>query len=734
MKKARFIGTKVIVIMLCVLLSGCAQDAGLEYIIPSTMESTNTGTVAKNDKYTLLWDDTKKCVLLSDNATQQIWATTPYEYFLGEDTNLSLNSPLYIQYFDFTDGSLQVAKAYACIEEDTVSSQKLEDGIKVTFYFQEAEVTVSVLFVLREDSLQVSVNTRDIEESGKTQLISISLTPYLCSSENRQDRSSYLFIPSGSGALMYTDKELESNSRIFSQEVYGNDRARVLLDHPADEEPIRMPVFGVKKDDRALCGIIEKGAEAARIETDAGNRRNGYSTVYATFYVRGYDYLERVLGNERSDATIYAKTIPNDTEFTVGYYPLNKEKAGYVGMAECYRTYLLKTNGLEKSSIGQQPYHITLLGAAQTKQFLLGVPYMSLYPLTTWEQAQFIVSDLINQTKQKPHAVLKGFGQTGVDVGQIAGGFGFASKLGGEKKRQHIEEYCRKENIPLFTDFEIVYFKKSGYGFDATFNVAKTANLQAAAFRPLKKNVRVEDKSLPKVKLLQRSQLVKAMSKLLKTMNNKVSGLSFSSLAAIAYSDYNTPLYYVKGGMADQVQSLLKTTKQSGHALSLSAANSYGAGIADSVINTPLQNGGYETLDETVPFYQIVFHGYTSLYSEPLNLALNADKLLLRAIEAGVSPSFTLSYSYDISLADSNNSSFYGMLYDNHKTEIFRTVQATSDYYQRIQNAQIVNHEILAENLRKTTFDNGVCVYVNYGDRDITVDGLLIKSQSYAYQ
>ena len=100
------------------------------------------------------------------------------------------------------------------------------------------------------------------------------------------------------------------------------------MDNPGREEPIRLPVFGVKSGSNALFAIIERGDGAARVNALAGNPRNGYSTVYATFYVRGYNNAEWDTRKEIQGSVLYKDVVllsekwPEDKEFAVGYYPL----------------------------------------------------------------------------------------------------------------------------------------------------------------------------------------------------------------------------------------------------------------------------------------------------------------------------------------------------------------------------------------------------------------------------
>ena len=64
---------------------------------------------------------------------------------------------------------------------------------------------------------------------------------------------------------------------------------------------------------------------------------------------------------------------------------------------------------------------------------------------------------------------------------------------------------------------------------------------------------------------------------------------------------------------------------------------------ADVVLNAPLYRQRLlDMTDETVPFYQLVFHGYAAYAGAPLNLSYDFETDLLRLIEYGGTPYFQL--------------------------------------------------------------------------------------------
>lgn len=719
-----------ILMIVCVslLLSSCAEESEIKYSVPDTMANVEDKVIAENDKYSLEWDDKKKCVFMRSLDSGFVWSTTPYDYYLAGGSNYNLCSPIMIEYYNTEDGSINTLNASECIDYGMVSAQKTQNGIKVSFYFDEVKITVSVLYTLREDSLLISFNTSDIEEAGTNQLLNVSLAPYLCAVKNTENRSSYLFVPSGSGALMYTDTSPNENPRSFSGEVYGNDPVRKQLAIAGAEEPIRLPVFGAKNGGNALFSVIEKGDGAARINALSGNPANGYSAVYATFNVRGYNNAELGTGS----TIILSKSKPNDFEFAVGYYPLTGENADYSGMADCYRKILKNTEKLKMSKQKQAGFHINVLGGAEIDTYTLGIPHKSLLSLTTFSEAREILEELVKTVERKPEVKLSGFGKTGLNAGKVAGGFEFANALNKNKGQQDLEKYCGSENISLFTDFDLICFSQSGNGFSVLKNSALTANMQGSALYPVKRNVLTENEEARKIRILERSKLVKAADKLADFCDERISGVGLSSLGKTAYSDYSEEKYMLKGYLFEQMCDVL--SKFQNHNITLSAANGYAAGLADSITDVPLQNGSYDALDETVPFYAMVYRGSIPLYSTPINLSPNPKAQLLNAVEAGVSPSFMLSRTYDSDLSVSDSAPSSRIVFKNNKGLICNIVEASAGFFEKISDAVIISHKTIQTGVTQTLFDNGVSVTVNHNDTAVKTEKNEIAAMSFIFE
>lgn len=705
----------LIAVLLCVstMLSGCksADKPSSSYNSNAKISSVSSETLAQNDNYELSWSDSGKCVILKELSTGKIWSGIPYEYLLEGGMSASLNSTLNIKIMNNTNRETTLIRGYlGAIQNGKVSAEKIKNGIKVTYYFDEYKISVPISYILTDDYLSVSLDAKEITEGTDYYLMAVSVAPFLCSASNTSS-DDYIFVPSGSGALMYAEENAEG-SRQYSGEVFGTDASRPVPIVLTDEEPVRLPVFGIKSGSNAIVGILDNGASSVLIEAEAGNTKTHYSNVYPIFYVRGYDVFEEA----HSDLTLASELHSKDI-FSVRYYTLSGEKADYNGMAQCYKHYLTETKALKKSELQQSPYSITVLGAVKTTASILGIPYQKLNAMTTFKQSSDILNELLELSNEKPAVLLKGFGEGGIGLDdKLAGGYSFPSVLGSNKERNAFEKLCADNEISLFTDFDLIHFNKSANGFSKVSDAAKTAVLMVAEGHLIKDPLRQYDLA-SEYRFLKRSLISDAVDKLIMFSEKQdISGISVYSLGDISYSDYTEQKYYAKGDTDADVKKHLEKLLKSERNIA-SGSNSCAAAVADTVFGVPISHGDYDAFDERIPFYQMVFGGFKPIYTSGSNLCDNFDKQLALAASSGTGFDFTVIAKYDVSFMENNLTELYAALFVDNKELIEKLLK--TDYPKLINSvsgASIVSYEMISSAVARTIYDNGVTVYTNLTD------------------
>ncbi|MEE1314148.1 MAG: DUF5696 domain-containing protein [Faecalimonas sp.] len=701
----------VLMALTAACLAGCGEKGSAnDYDKENKIESVSTQTAASNDKFELKWDDAAKCVLLESKETGEVWSDIAYDAYLEGSTSARANSPISITYEEMTGLTWDTAYSYDSSGEVRIASELVEDGICVTYYFDHFEIAIPVTYKLRSDSVTVSVDGAKIQEKAEQyRLVAVNLTPYFASCANSEDN--YLFVPSGSGALMYTN-ETADGTRKYTQEVYGIDAAKKVLTYYADEAAVRLPVFGAKDAGSAMLGIIEEGAGAAYIEGQAGYERLGISNVGATFYFRGSDTFRHPYYATGNSVTTRVSEEHSTQKVSVAYYPLLGEDADYNGMAAKYRAYLLENDLLEKAEEEAPAYAVTLQGGTTEKKSFVGITYDSLTALTKYEQANKILRELSEELQAVPAVRMEGYGDNGLAAGTASGGAGYDGVFGSKKEQKNLQAFCEENNIPLFWDMNLIQYSKSGMGVS---KAAKTAILQAAERYPVTA-LREFDEENP-YKLAARESLAKAMEKALKKADKyNHTGVSFASLGELAYGDYNDMKYAVKAGMEDDVTAMLKEAAKDNRLVATAGANWYAACAADYVFDAPTGNGAYDVLDEQIPFYQMVFHAYKPLYTEAVNLAENADRQVMLAAAGGMGLGYTLTAEYNANSAELESNQLYGTVYTDNKALLKAKLVENGyfEYYKQVAASPIVRYELLGDGISATHFENGIVLYANH--------------------
>ena len=714
MKLKRCLALLLLAAMLGGLLSACTagvQTSSLGgFSLPEQLKTIKSGVVAENDRVSLNWDMDTVSLQLTDKATGEIWSSIPYGYYRSENAGNNyvqngLRSSLYITY---ENGEKHVEVEHNSFRHaQYITAQKIEGGVQLTYYFSNAEVSVPVRYTLEEDGMSATVDVKNITE-GKYKILSVSVLPFFCSAENTDDN--YLFVPSGSGALMMTD-DVERSTRRYSEQVYGVDASATPVFRNTAQNTVRLPVFGAKNGDHAMLAVISAGAEMATVNAVAGDEQYGYSAAYATFSLRGLatTYIGNSWGGANTVKQYSAEVINVDP--SVRYILLDKKNADYNGMAAAYRSYLKNTAGLQED-IGTPDLMLNILGGVPVRKLFMGVPYESMSVMTSFADAKNILSDIQDQTGASMTVNLKGFGGSGLEAGELGGGFEADSAFGGQKALNALTQWCKDNHIDSFFDYDLVFFRDSGNGFSVRESATSAALIRATHFDY---DIVTHQQTGEAMYLVNRYAMATSAKKVTELVKRQgTTGAGISTLSNVAYSDYHSRNYYCKAHMSDDVQRLMNTLDAAGLKTFGEQANAYAAVKLDYIYDTPTKSSGFYALDMDIPFYQMVFRGSVGISGGAINLAQDPQTEFLKTVATGSSLGYTLCQSAERDVLLSNHSAVGSSIYSGLSEQIVAYTKQAQPLLDKVRTASIVSYEKNG-NVSKTVFDNGVVLYVNYG-------------------
>lgn len=694
-------------------LSGCGESKTQSYNRKAHIDSVETSVVASNDKLVLKWDDNAKCILLENKITGKVWSPIPYDKYLTGEVSSTLN--IYVQ--EMQSYQREMFSSDDIIGKDKISCKKVDNGVEVTYYFDKVKISIPLTYTLREDSMLLTIDASKVVEGDNNYRLYYAAPATKLCSVLQSEQDAYMFVPFGSGGIVNTTAQPDGQKKV---DAYNKNVAALSTTNAIDPaESGGMQVFGIKDKGDAILGIAEDCAGGVGLNISAGDLQSDYSNIYPVFYFVDFDDVKGRAANSGDVRQLSERT---QAKMSVGFYPLSGEEANYNGMARRYRKYLEDNDYIREKSNNDEftsPYSVTMVGGVKTTSSIVGIPVSTLKTTTTFNEAESIVSDLIDYIGVKPVIRLQGFGNSGINYGEIAGGYEFASKFGSDKKRILLEEYCKKNNIPIYTQFEMIKFSKSGSGFSYAFDAAKTATLHVAQTSGV--NVPLRDaNSNNTYRLLARAKLSKAVDKLISFAEKKdISGISVSSLGEISYSDYSDGSKYsttnrMQEDTKEYIGRLLKTKRS----VAGSASTYFAAGLVDTVFEAPLETSGMYQVEYDIPFYQMVFADVTPLYSAPINTDSNPQRKIMLAAASGTGLGFSVVSEFEKSYMENNVYDLYACVYEKNKDFIRDTVKDYNKVYKAVSGSKISSFEYIDNFVSKTTFENGTVVYANHSSKE----------------
>ena len=717
------------------ILSGCGGTKSVgtmsKKFKAAGVSDTVNGVVAENINYQLIWNDDEKCISVYDKRDGSVFTTTKNEvsdevdeFGLPKQADTRMLSDIIVQYVSAENNELStVNSSVGAADMGHLTFNKLEDGLRIIYFFDTEEISIPVDYRLTEDGLSVSINPKEIREN-KNLVYSVSVAPFACSYKN-EDTDSYLFIPSGSGALIYP-KTISENGGSYSQEVYGTDLLSEAWEKDSNEQSVKLPVYGVKNGNTAICAIISSGGEAAFIDATYGSSILGSSAVYATFKLRSSTTIKKMLyGARMVTSTQYSdELIQSDCQ--VDFYLLKGESANYVGMANLFREKML--SDINNTSDDTQ-MNLIIYGGTEVKKSFLGIPYKSVFAATTVNQANKMIDELSNATGASISVLLKGFGKSGIDIGEIGGGYTVNGNLGNIGDLKKLGASCKENNIDVYFNFDMI--RQSATGWFSSGDTAKSIDKQTV-YQYLYDKALCNRITESRYSLISRGTLTKNTDKLIsKTKNWGINGIALDTLSNISYSDNSDAKYIAKSNISSDVNDIFQKIRKSGKKVATVSANLYAAASSDIIFESPSSSNKNDGFSIDVPFYQLVFKGKININSEAVNLAYDRNESLLKAVESGTGVTYALSYSYDTSLTDTSYPIFTTGTYELVKQLIIEEMNSLKQYYENINGSSVKSHHLITDDVRKTEFENGTVAYVNYSDTDYQGDFGTVSANSY---
>jgi len=629
---------------------------------------------------------------------------------------------------------LKAAERQALVDEKAkLVDQLLELNKQLSQHVKDNKSGLAVVIDRKYQELaaQIEEITRKIaefeEEYQQAQpnlpLLTFTLLPYFGAAY--LDQEGYLFVPDGSGALIYLNNG-KTGASIYSQPVYGEDLSLGPRDMPLIRNLIHLPVFGLKQGDQAFLAIIEEGEALARIQADVAGKLHSYNVVYPQFTLR--PSVMAIV--RRYQSRMY------QGEIRVRYAFLDGDAANYVGMAHAYQDYLCRQFALEPLSEQENvPFFLDLVGAINVKRPILGIAWETTEPLTTYQQAEQILTSLEALGIKSVSLRYLGWLEDGIK-------HVYPEKVRLEKvlgRQTELESLSARleaagGRLYLGVNFMNVYPKTFARGFRASKDAARFLDgLPAKSYS--------YDPATGKYKSGDYRFILspRALGPLVDSFFTSLQAFSITSIAPLEMglqvnSDFrNSADVTVDRQQAVEIlrEQLSKMTAGYGADLILEGANAYALPYADAIVQLPMGSTDYNIVDETVPFYQIVLHGFVDYTGSPINLAGGDPLYKLKLVETGALPYYQWAYASSTEVKGTEYEHLYSLHYGDWLADAGSFYAAANSVLRLVRTERIIGHQQIADNVYRTDYANNAAVIVNYNQVPVVVDGLRVDALGF---
>ncbi|GHV38547.1 hypothetical protein FACS189490_00670 [Clostridia bacterium] len=618
------------------------------------------------------------------------------------------------------------------IEEDLLRIEPaVGDAKKPTFY-------ITVDYVLDGDGLVVTVPRESYESPPKFYLSNIRLLPYFNTIEGVE--RGMIFVPDGSGAVIDTQKNHPAEFSSLSIPLYGREIVKDMTVQSNTTGIISnsglFPVYGISNNGGGVFAILEKGDAVARIIANSSTQAMPYNSVYADFNVMASDYLS--FGTARLNAFSYVfPKSPIEDDLRVRYSFLSGENADYNGMAKTYRDYLERNGTIKRLSEDEAyPLLIEFVGGLVKKQSVLGVMTDRVLPLTSYTDALDITKELLDDGVSAKALTVrynawsnKGYFNTSYENIRLDG------TLGGKSTFNRLTEFMNESGIDFYPDINLMYVGKDSLfdGFTPSGNASRTIISQVATVSMMNAIRMTSYTDWGTRYILSPAYTEKIVRQSLSDAEKlNIKAVSFGEYGRQLQSDYKKKNLITRDTAMKMAVDNLAYAKESGFNVMLEGAAPAYLPHTDFIAKMPTSDSLFKATDYSVPFTQIVLHGYVSYGGESRNLAADTKRELLQAAEGGAALSYTWIAAPDSVLINTELADvFYSANYKNWYADAIENYEKFNAVFDKLHTETIENHEILEGGLTKTTYESGNAVIVNFSDSAKTVDGETVPAYDF---
>lgn len=631
----------------------------------------------------------------------------------------------------------------------------------------KAVFKVSLEYTLGEDGnlkVELPANSISFDESKYT-LTKISVLDMFGAVRTDSTEETYAFFPDGSGMV---SRFADYTAVSLSRPLYGTDYT--YSDLRADFnylEQVTAPVIGMVSGDTGFVAVVEEGSALAELNIYAG-RTHKYAMSYISVQPYPQDKFDITMSTSvNTDIEWYSKTAETryDGSYTMKIAMLNSDAdaqaamalynttnlteykcyvASYVGMANCYRDYLIRRGDIAAlaETTSDLPLYIEALGSMEYIKKILSFPVNSSLALTEfsdivtmYNELSSCVETLMEKAKQKDadaeatenlnekvncqeeaeeyrrlageladfsgisniNFKLTGFANNGLS-------YTYPTKVkwervcGGKSGFRELIATATDKNFGVYPDFDFMYI----------INTAMFDGVGTNGYISRQIDNRYASKQIydPATGMYFPGFSSVVAADIIPELFAKFEGryadydwkyISLSTMGSTLNSDFDERDSVHREDSLGYVTSTLASAKDKEYSIMVDKGNAYTYKYVDHIIDIDTDSSHHIYCSYTVPFIGMVLHGYKNYAGAPINYSGSSDYDILRSIESGANLLYILCYrntSYMKEYYDTNQ--YYSVDYNNWYTDILLNYKELNEAIGgELQNYVISDHRII---------------------------------------
>lgn len=598
---------------------------------------------------------------------------------------------------------------------------------------QPAAFVVPIEYKVTENGFSATIlNDRITSDSSGYTLANVSVLPYFASCGTSQ--KGWFLVPDGSGAIIELAQKPASS---YSQALWGNDMAVEYSVQSNIMQNAGLPVFAFHNGNEAYFAEVTGSAASASIRAEVYGNEVTQSHIYTDFLVRSYDTSDIGAVSKQGTFNIFASEYM--AEFPQVCYTLFTESSvTYSDMANAYRDTLVE-RGVLKERLQEEstvPLYVDFIGYEAIKESVLGVDVDEEIVLSSIDEIEKNLAELEERGVENIHVRLKAYANGGI-YGTVANGFQIHECVGTEEELQLLAEALQKKGGKLYLENNISTVYKAEGSFEKMTHAVRSLRRTVAEGFDFDLIARTRNEAVNEYYMTSPAYFLSLTENFINTLSEtcedvSVYGYSWSDFGSKLWSDFRKTMPYDRTQSVHTAVDAVEKAGESFEEIMTDGSNAFVLSEVSTILNMPLGSSALSCESYSIPFYQMVIHGYIDYSGSPINTGADLEQAYLSSIESGANLYYSCYTSNDEPLKDIKAGT---LIYPTHIAASYDRIEEQyaqfSKVFSGLRSQTIIRHTRVADDVFVTTYEDGTQIAVNYSDVDIEVDGVMVSAKGF---